>query len=249
MFRLFSVRTSLAETMKTLGILCCVLLYTLVVVSIKFTWFHNECFSETVNLTTYPANSSENSRNQPSINRKSYVTHGKWMPGKRHNHTCLFIDESKCCKNQQNTHFEFNDKKLSKINAVKKLREILRTKKLLLIGDSLMFEFFIGLKELLRVKTAMTMTKYFCPNTSCPLHVGANSTVTFLKACMIALESRNPFTEVDKSRLIPAKKIRKEIADHDIVFFNQGVHYDIRKLLIESTIYFNNIGNMLHGKD
>ena len=112
-----------------------------------------------------------------------------------------------------------------------------------------MFEFFIGLKELLRVKTTMTMTKYFCANASCPLHVGVNSTVTFLKACMIALEGRNPFTEVGKSRLIPAKNIRKEIADHDIVFFNQGVHYDIRTLLIESTIYFNNIGSMLHGKD
>ena len=168
-------------------------------------------------------NTSRDNQNNNNVKGEPFVIHGKWMPGKRHNQTCDFIEKEKCCtKKQKNLHFEFYNKHLNKINAVAESRHILKTKKILLIGDSLMFEFFIGLKELLRVKTTMTMTKYFGANTTCALNPDDNVTVSFLKACMIELKGRNYFTEVIKSRLVSEKIIRKEIAKHDIIFFNKG---------------------------
>ena len=76
---------------------------------------------------------------------------GKWKPGIRHNQTCGFIPKATCCKNKLNLHFEFYNPQLNKINAVTEFRKTLENKKLLLIGDSLMLEFFRGLVELLRV--------------------------------------------------------------------------------------------------
>ena len=246
--------------MNNIGILLCVFVCTLLLVILinnhlfsneKRGTYFTECLSNEINIVQrYRMNTSGDNQYYNNVKSEPFVTQGKWMSGKRHNQTCDFIEKEKCCtKKQKNLHFEFYNEHLNKINAVAELRHILKTKKILLIGDSLMFEFFIGLKELLRVKTTMTMTKYFCANTTCALKPDNNVTVSFLKACMIELEGRNYFTEVIKSRLVSEKIIRKEIAKHDIIFFNQGVHYDIRTLLIESTIHFNNIGSMLHGKN
>ena len=246
--------------MNNIGILLYVVVCTLLLIILinnqlfskeKRGTYFTECLSNGINtVQRYRMNTSGDNQYDNNVKGEPFVAHGKWMPGKRHNQTCDFIEKEKCCtKKQKNLHFEFYNKHLNKVNAVEELRHILKTKKMLLIGDSLMFEFFIGLKELLGVKTTMTMTKYFCANTTCELNPDNNVTVSFLKACMIELEGRNYFTEVIKSRLVSEKIIRKEIAKHDIIFFNQGVHYDIRTLLIESTIHFNNIGSMLHGKD
>ena len=64
------------------------------------------------------------------------MTHGKWMPGKKHSQTCSFIDKVKCCKKKQNRHFEFHDQQLNTINAVKELRKILKNKTLLLLVNN-----------------------------------------------------------------------------------------------------------------
>ena len=107
--------------------------------------------------------------------------YGKWKPGKRHNQTCDFIPEKTCCKNKQNLHFEFHEDRLNQIDAVEELRKILKKKKLLMIGDSLMSEFFVGLSELLNLNI-QTKSDYFC-GLNCTIHPGNNGTVTFLKAC------------------------------------------------------------------
>ena len=219
--------------MNNIGILLYVVVCTLLLVNLinnqlfsneKRGTYFTECLSNGINtVQRYRMNTSGDNRYSSDVKGEPFVIHGKWMPGKLHNQTCDFIEKEKCCtKKQKNLHFEFYNKHLNKVNAIEELRRILKTKKILLIGDSLMFEFFIGLKELLRVKTAMTMTKYFCANTTCEFNPDNNVTVSFLKACMIELEGRNYFTEVIKSRLISEKVIRKEIAKHDIIFFNQG---------------------------
>ena len=70
---------------------------------------------------------------------------------------------------------EFDDPRLNAINAVEELRKILKNKKLLLIGDSLMVEFFYGLAELLRVKIKMSS----CGGRG-TIHPGKNATITYL---------------------------------------------------------------------
>ena len=180
---------------------------------------------------------------------EDFVKHGKWMSGKHHNQTCAFIDKKKCCKKKQNLHFEFDEERLNQIDAVEELRKKLRNKKLLLIGDSLMFEFFIELAELLKANTTREMSRVFCERT-CSINPSDMSTVTYLRTCMIVLEGKKPVPDDVKWRQIAEKIVRKEIANYTlyIILFNQGIHYDIRMILLDSTIHFNNVGKMLHGK-
>ena len=175
-----------------------------------------------------------------------FVIHGKWMPGKRHNHTCDFTPKAFCRKKDLNLHFQFHDNKLNKIDAVAELRKILKNKKLLLIGDSLMTEFFFGLAELLQVKTKET--KYPC-RMKFTLHPGNNGTLMHLKACVIVLTGYEGFVKWDKSRVFPEERIRRAIADYDVILFNQGIHYDKLILTCQSALYFNNLGKMLYGKN
>ena len=170
------------------------------------------------------------------------------MPGKRHQQTCKFVPEMTCCKNKQNLHFEFYKKHLSKVDAAEELRKILKNKKLLLIGDSLMLEFFRGLAELLQVRTATMNRIIYSMDTSYSINPWRNSTITFLRACTIGLNGTKLFPEEKYFRVTSEEIIRKEIADHDIVLFNQGIHYDFKLLLNKGSLYFNNIGHMLYGK-
>ena len=105
-------------------------------------------------------NNVHKTRIQDTVSGEQFVMHGKWMPGKSHNQTCDFIPKTECCKKDLNLHFQFHDNKMNKLDAVAELRKILKNKKLLLIGDSSMTEFFFGLAELLQVKSKET--KYDC---------------------------------------------------------------------------------------
>ena len=184
--------------------------------------------------------------NYNNINNNNFVIHGEWKPGRRHKQTCQFIEEEKCCTSKQkNLHFEFYNKHLNKINAVEELRKVLKNKKLLLIGDSLMLEFFRGLAELLHVKSPVERAV----NYSGSIYPPEGGTVTFLGAGVILLEGRKGFAAIERFRITSEETIRKKIADHDIVFFNQGLHYANKILLNDSIVYFNNMGEMLHGKD
>ena len=190
----------------------------------------------------------ENNDNDNNIYLKQFKKHGKWMAGKRHKQTCEFVPELTCSKNKQNLHFEFYKKHLNKVDAVEELRKILKNKKLLLIGDSLMLEFFGGLAELLQVKTTTLNRIINLINTSYSIHPWRNSTITFLRTCTIVSNGTKLLSEEKYFRVTSEEIITKEIADHDIVLFNQGIHYDFKLLLNKGTIYFNNIGQMLHGK-
>ena len=175
-----------------------------------------------------------------------WMNYGKWKPGKRHNQTCDIIPKMACCKNKQDLHFEFHEDRLNQIDAVEELRKILKTKKLLLIGDSVMSEFFVGLSELLQVKPE-EKTQYFC-GLNCTIHPGDNGTVTFLEACIIELKGQKKDFDVLEWRIVSEEIIRKEISKYDIILFNQGQHLESRLSISESPFYFNDIGKMLHGK-
>ena len=81
------------------------------------------------------------------------------------------------------------------------------------------------------------------------IHPGNNGTLMHLKACVIVLTGYEGFVKWDKSRVIPEEKIRRAIADYDVILFNQGLHYDKLTLMCQSAVYFNNLGKMLYGKD
>ena len=179
---------------------------------------------------------------------QQFVTHGKWMPGKRHKPTCDFVPKAYgiCGKNNRDIHFEFHDNRLNQIDAVADLKKILKKKKLLLIGDSLMTEFYFGLAELLKVKAADP--KYRC-RMNYTLHPENSGTLTHIRACLILLKGYEDFAASwDKLRIVPEENIRRLIAAHDIIVFNQGIHYDEYTLMCQGAIYFNNLGEMLHGK-
>ena len=170
---------------------------------------------------------------------ENFVIHGKWMPGKRHNQTCDFIPKTQCRKKDLNLHFQFHDNKLNKINAVAELRKILKNKKLLLIGDSLMTEFFFGLAELLQVKTKEP--KYRC-RMNFTIHPGSSGTLTHIRACLIVLKGYEDFANWHKLEFVPEEKISRAITDYDVILFNQGLHYDKLILTCQSALYFNNLG-------
>ena len=210
--------------MKSLGILFVVALFNLLL--ILCITMNNNCGSEMLLATR--------------SNNHHYVIHGKWKPGRRLKQTCNFImRKDKCCEEKQkDLHFEFHDPRLNTINPLKELRKILKHKKLLLIGDSLMLEFFRGLAELLHVKSPVERAV----NYSISIHPPGGGTVTFLGAGVILLQGCKGFAAIERFRITSEKTIREKIADHDIVFFNQGLHYGGKLMLNESIIYFNNMG-------
>ena len=164
------------------------------------------------------------------------------MPGKKHNQTCDFIDKVKCCKKKQNRHFEFHAQRLNTINAVKELRNILKNKKLLLLGDSLMVELFYGLAELLGVKIRMSA----CKRLRCSIHPGKNA----IKACKISLTGQQKqLPNMPKDRIYSEEAIRREIPKYDVIVVNQGLHYDLSGTISENEVQINNVGQMLFGKD
>ena len=75
-----------------------------------------------------------------------------------------------------------------------------------------------------------------------------NSSVTLLPAHLISLEGQKPFTKKAIYSAVPEDIIRKDIVNHDVVLFNQGIHYRKVTMLGETAIHFNNMGQMLYGK-
>ena len=187
--------------------------------------------------------------------------HGRWMPGRKHNQACQFITKVYlCCKKEQNLHFEFYKKRLNKVDAVKEFRTKLRNKKILLMGDSLMKEFFNGLMALLQRKntskyystlTERVFTSKKCGKTLAKEFVTPvnNSTVTMLTANTILLESERNFSIKPNYPPTPESLVRRQISNHDVIFINQGLHYGYKWVYEKKEEYFYRIGQMLYGKD
>ena len=178
------------------------------------------------------------------------IIHGWWRPGKKQDQSCQFVQKNKCCV-EQNQHFEFYNKYLNEVDAVQDFRRKLRNKKLLLIGDSLMIEFFEYLMGFLRTKdpsekySSLSERLVSSGNKSAVLPAlmtpANNSTVTLLPAHLITLEGQKPFTREGIYRAAPEDVLRKEISHHDVILFNQGIHYRHVTLLGETAIHFNNM--------
>ena len=183
---------------------------------------------------------------------KEFIIHGKWKPGKKldHDYCEFFINTTKCCKKEQNLHFEFYDKKLNEVDAVQDFKRILNNKKLLLIGDSIMLEFFNGLVALIRGRSEFVGIPETKNNNNFLrrlISTRKNRTLTFLAAQTITLEGEKPFTKKGIYAPLEEDIVRKEISNHDVIFINQGLHYSAITLLFETASHFHGIGQMLHG--
>ena len=205
--------------------------------------------------------STEDDANEP---KHQFITHGRWMPGRKHNQACHFIPRAYlCCKKERNLHFDFYKKRLNEVDAVKEFRTKLRNKKILLMGDSLMIEFYNGLVALVQRKntskyystqTERVLTSKKCGKTLVNVFrelvtPATNSTVTMFTAKSIWLDSERNFSV--RSNFSPAqeKLVRRQISNHDIIFINQGLHYAYVQLHGTKEDYFYRIGQMLYGKD
>ena len=192
--------------------------------------------------------------------RRQFITHGRWMPGRKHIRACHFITKVYlCCKEEQNLYFEFYNKCLNKVDAVEEFRTKLRNKKILLMGDSLMIEFYNGLVALLQRKntskyystqTERVLTSKKCGKTSLKELVTPvnNSTVTMLIAYTIWLDSERNFSIKPNYPPTPESLVRRQISNHDVIFINQGLHYGYKWVYEKKEEYFYRIGQMLYGK-
>ena len=193
--------------------------------------------------------------------KRQFIIHGRWMPGRKHIPACKFINKVySCCKKDQNLHFEFYNESLNKVDAVEELRTKLRNKKILLMGDSLMIEFYNGLVVLLQRKNTSkyysTQTKRVFTSKKCgktllnelvtPVN---NSTVSMLTAYTIWLESERNFTIKPNWPPTPERLVRRQISNHDVIFINQGLYYGHKWVYEKKEEYFYRIGQMLYGKD
>ena len=223
-----------------------------------------QCIPATNKYRTILQEQQQSTEDDDNEAKHQFITHGRWMPGRKHNLACEFITKAYlCCKKEQNLHFEFYNKRLNKVDAVKEFRTKLRNKKILLMGDSLMIEFYNGLVALLQRKntskyystqTDRVLTSKKCGKTLVnvfrELVIPANnSTVTMLTAKSIWLESERNFSVRSNFSPTPEKLVRRQISNHDIIFINQGLHYFYVRLHGTKEDYFYRIGQMLYGKD
>ena len=166
--------------------------------------------------------------------RQKTSFYGKWMevPNKLQE-TCDFINKTKCCKEKQKLHFVFNNKILNTIDAVEEMRKVLQQKRILFIGDSMMFEFYNGIRELLKINETKNETKSSTMGSST---LGCLMAITiYMKASSKALNIPTSVTE---------ETLTREIEKYDIIVFNQGLHYIIGPLE-KVAIHFIYMGKFL----
>ena len=84
--------------------------------------------------------------------------YGKWRKGFQHPRKVFTKDyQLKCNRSvrERPLHFVFNDDRLNNINRVEKLRELLRNKRMLLVGDSTMRILGLGICALLDLEVSI----------------------------------------------------------------------------------------------
>ena len=85
--------------------------------------------------------------------------YGKWIEGFQHPRKVFTKDyQLKCNRSvrERPLHFVFNDDRLNNINPVEKLRELLRNKRMLLVGDSTMRILGLGICALLDLEVSIS---------------------------------------------------------------------------------------------
>ena len=92
------------------------------------------------------------SKISPLYSDLGLYVYGEWAQGFLHNRTTFtkgYLLKCNQSKTEKPLHFVFYNERLNKIDAVEKLKWILKRKKLLFVGDSLTREFFLGISALL----------------------------------------------------------------------------------------------------
>ena len=186
----------------------------------------------------------KNNSNGDCFVSEGFEVHGHWTPGSEYIVTHSVFSKTGRCngKNTKKLRFVFHEDRLNHINAVRELRQILMKKKLLLIGDSIMREYFYGLSELLK---SQITTRWFGDIDRRTIYRGR---VTYLRASLIYLSNQTKDTKMKSNRAPTEGMIREEVANHDIIFFNQGVHFDWKALLLEGQLQIFSIGQMLYSR-
>ena len=136
--------------------------------------------------------------------------------------TCNFPFRSKCCQKQQHLKFVFNEENLNRVDPITAMHQILNNKSLALIGDSLMREFYTGIKELLFLnKTIGRKTNL--------------SNLSYTKADRI---------NVNASGHVFPSNLPDIVSRHDVIVLNQGIHYNDALGMVVT--HFRSIGHLFH---
>ena len=135
--------------------------------------------------------------------------------------TCNFPFRSKCCQKRQHLKFIFNDENLNRVDPIREIHEILNSKSLLLIGDSLMREFHTGIKELLFLNETIGEKTNL-------------SNLNYIKADRIHINA--------SGHVIPSD-LPDIVSRHDVTVLNQGIHYN--DPLGMAVVRFRRIGHFL----
>ena len=170
--------------------------------------------------TSYPVTSS--------IEQKT-LFYGKWMKGKSNlRRTCDILNQTQCCDRKQKLHFVFDDENRNNINPIKELENILQHKNILMVGDSLMLEFYNGIRELWHAYEANK-------------DESLNLKVQYLKASTMCFKkSRYPC----KNDSITDATLATEIRNYDVIVLNQGLHHNTDQLE-RAAIHFHYISKSL----
>ena len=136
--------------------------------------------------------------------------------------TCNFPFRSKYCEKRQRLKFVFNDDNLNRVDPIREIHEILNSKSLVLIVDSLMREFYTGIKELLFLNETIGKKMNL-------------SNLNYTKADGIHINATG--------HVIPSD-LPDVVSRHDVIVLNQGIHYN--DLLGMAVVRFRRIGHLLH---
>ena len=136
--------------------------------------------------------------------------------------TCNFPFRSKCCLKPQHFKFVFNDQNLNRVDPIRAMRQILNNKNLALIGDSLMREFYTGIKELLFLNETIGRKTNLL-------------NLNYTKADRI---------HINTSGHVFPSNLRGIVSRYDIIVFNQGIHYNDALGVVVA--HFRSIGHLLH---
>ena len=111
---------------------------------------------------------------------------------------------------------------MNRVDPIREIHEILNSKSLLLIGDSLIREFYTGIKELLFLNETIGQKTNL-------------SNLNYTKADRI---------HVNASGHVVPSNLPDIVSRHDVIVLNQGIHYN--DPLGMAVVRFRRIGHVLH---
>ena len=170
--------------------------------------------------------------------------YGKWVKEESAlPKTCQYVKKKVCCRKKQKLHFVFYDDELNKVNPISELRNILENKSILLFGDSIMVELYNGTNELLKITQPQTPGTKYNPTGTKYKPTCTKYNIDLLMAYTIYIQGTTSILDLPTS--VTEETVRREVEKHDIIVFNQGLHYT-HGPVEQVSIYFYYIGKLLH---